>query len=77
MPDETPAADPDLVEILGKLGLPTFPPMALDPLTASLNFGTMALFLVATIIATIPLEQHAENYERLDKWFEMLLPKQK
>jgi hypothetical protein len=68
--------DPDLLEILQGLTKVSFPPMAIDPITAGLNFGTMAMFLVIVIINTVPAEQHAENWKRVSELIDKLRPGQ-
>lgn len=58
---------PDLEEILGKLGELRFPVLGADPVTAGLNAATVAMLLIMTIINTVPPDQHAENWERIDR----------
>lgn len=65
---------PDVVDILEKLGDLRFPVLGADPVTAGLNAVTVALLLVMKIIDTVPPEQHAENWERLDRFIEKLTP---
>lgn len=67
--------DGDILSLLEKLSDGKVPTMAMDPVTATFNFGTMALYIVGKIIDTVPKEQHAENWERLDGWIEKLTPR--
>lgn len=53
---------PDIDKLLG-----SFPQLALDPATAGLNLATMVVWLIGKIIDTIPAEQHAENWDRLNE----------
>lgn len=64
---------PDVLELLEKLAAGNVP-MAIDPVTAAFNFGTAALLLIGKIIDTVPEAQHAENWARIDKIFDVLKP---
>ncbi len=66
---------PDVAEILEKLGGLQFPVLGADPVTAWGNAATMAMLLAITIINTVPPEQHAENWKRMSEWIEKLSPK--
>lgn len=70
-PPEGSTPDVDIVELFTKLTAGNIP-MAIDPATALFNFGTAALLLVGKIIDTVPPEQHAENWDRLDKFIDRL-----
>lgn len=74
MAKRTTAELPDIVELLERLAAGGNPPMAIDPITAGFNFGTAALLLIGKIIDTVPAEQHAENWARLDRILDALKP---
>lgn len=62
--------DPDIKDIIAALG--GVAQMPVDPITAGLNLGTVALLLVMQIIDTVPPELHAENWERIDRVLDKL-----
>lgn len=64
---------PDVLELLERLAGGNAL-MAIDPITAGFNFGTAALLLIGKIIDTVPAEQHAENWARLDRILDALKP---